>query len=92
MESNTKVINIKSKEPYDVYIGRPSPFGNPFVVGKHGSREHCIKEYRAFFYNRLVDTPGYKGKVLALRGKVLGCYCKPLACHGDIIVEYLDGK
>jgi len=89
-KKETRVVNLRD-EPYDIYIGRPSPFGNPFVVGEHGNREHCIKNYRTFFYNGLGDTPDYKKKVLALKGKRLGCYCKPLPCHGDIIVEYLEG-
>lgn len=40
----TKVVNLY-KEPYDVYIGRGSPWGNPFVIGKDGDRKECIDKY-----------------------------------------------
>ena len=86
----TKIINIKSDEKYDVYIGRPSLFGNPFEIGKDGNRETVIKLYRFYFYNRLEHDTYFKSEVLKLKGKILACYCKPLACHGDIIAEYLD--
>jgi len=86
----TKVVNLKS-EPYDIYIGRRSPFGNPFVISRDGDRDKVISLYRKYFYKRLEWDPEFEGKILALKGKVLGCYCKPLPCHGDIIVEYLDG-
>jgi len=84
------VVNIR-KEEADVYIGRGSSFGNPFVIGKDGDRERVIGKYQVYFYSRLSSDEAFKQQVLALRGKKLGCYCKPKACHGDVIVEYLNG-
>lgn len=79
------VANIKNKEKYDVYIGRPSKWGNPFVVGRDGKRGECVDLYRDWILNG-------RGKYLLndlheLRGKVLGCYCKPNKCHGDVLAE-----
>ena len=90
----TRAVNAL-KERYDVYIGRPGrglagPFGNPFKVGRDGTREECIEKYRAYFYRRLEEEPEFKKAVLELKGKVLGCFCVPLKCHGDVIVEYLE--
>jgi hypothetical protein len=85
----TVVVNLRY-EAYDVYIGRPSIFGNPFSVKKYG-REECIERYREYFYGRLATFPEFKQEVLKLKGKRLGCFCKPEACHGDIIVKYLAG-
>jgi hypothetical protein len=84
----TRVVN-KENDKYDVYIGRGSPFGNPFSVYIHG-REECIAKYRDYFYDRLGWNPVFKRAVEKLRGKTLGCFCKPKACHGDVIVEYLE--
>ena len=42
-----KVVHCK-KEPYDVYIGRPSKWGNPFVIGRDGTREDCLDKYKAY--------------------------------------------
>lgn len=76
-----------------VYIGRPSPFGNPYVIG-HGDivdRRAAVLAYRRYFGARLAEDPGFKAAVDVLRGMVLVCHCKPLACHGDVIAEYLNG-
>jgi len=100
----TKVVNLK-KEPYDVYIGRfghgqSGYFGNPIELGKFcqvckkihytaGSTLDCYKEY---FYNRLNTDKTFQAKVLALKGKTLGCFCKPKPCHGDIIIEWIENE
>ena len=87
----TTVVNKSLGVEFDVYIGRPSHFGNPYTVEAHG-RDLCIELFAQYFSARLESDPEFKERVLALRGKTLGCFCKPLACHGDIIAEYLDGE
>jgi hypothetical protein len=87
---NTKLVVNLRKEKYDVYIGRGSIFGNPFHIGKDGNREEVIEKYKKYFEKRIAEDCKFKNAVLSLKGKVLGCYCKPLKCHGDVIAEYLD--
>ncbi len=70
-----------------VYIGRPSKWGNPFVVGKHGARGECIAHYREWIKTQPQLQADAKRE---LRGKVLVCFCKPLACHGDVLAEIAD--
>ena len=84
----TLVVN-KRKQDYDIYIGRGSLFGNPFVIGKDGDRDEVIRKYKVWFNVRIKEQP-FKAAVLMLNDKKLGCYCKPLACHGDVIVEWLE--
>jgi len=86
----TTLVNIKHKNAYDVYIGRASIFGNPFLIGRDGTRKQVVEKYREYFYNKLKD-PIFAGKVSLLKGKILGCFCAPLSCHGDVIIEYLEG-
>ena len=62
-----------------VYIGRGSPWGNPFVIGKHGDRAQVIELYRLNVLPTL--------DLAALKGKHLVCFCKPAACHGDLLLE-----
>ncbi|MFC1941907.1 DUF4326 domain-containing protein, partial [Chloroflexota bacterium] len=82
-------VNLR-KEKYDAYIGRGSMFGNPYPITKDHDRQTVIELYRQWFYNQLKD-PMFKAEVEKLRDcESLGCYCKPLPCHGDIIVEYLE--
>lgn len=79
----TKVVHCK-KEPYDVYIGRPSKWQNPYKIGKDGTREEVIEK---FVENIL---PILLPNIWELKGKVLGCWCKPKACHGDILAILAD--
>lgn len=81
----TKVVHCK-KEPYDIYIGRPSEWGNPFISGVDGTRTEVIEKYR----RHVMETPELVGKLDQLRGKTLGCWCRPLACHGDVLVAICE--
>lgn len=87
----TSIVN-KYKSPYEVYIGRGSIWGNPFVIGKDGSREEVIEKYSSFFNNKISNDVLFLNQTLNLKNKILGCFCKPLACHGDVIVEYLESQ
>ena len=85
----TKIVHCK-KEKYDVYIGRPSLFGNPFSIGKDGNRKEVIEKFRVYFHDRIWQDLDFTKKVKQLKGKILGCWCKPGKCHGDVIAAYLD--
>lgn len=87
----TKVVHCK-KEKYDVYIGRPSIFGNPFLIGKDGDRIDVIKKYRDYFLHRIKTDENFYHAVCELKDKTLGCFCKPLLCHGDVIIDYLEKR
>lgn len=90
------VVHCK-KAPYDIYIGRPSKWGNPFThrqdgktLAKYivGSREEAVEAYREWITNGegkhlMKDLP-------ELKNKVIGCWCKPKSCHGDILSELVS--
>ena len=84
-----RVVNVRYGT-YDVYIGRGSPFGNPYVIGVDGDREEVIRLYKVDFYFKIKNDPAFRTQVEALRGNTLGCHCHPMSCHGDVIVEYLE--
>ena len=72
-----KVVHCK-KEPYDVYIGRGSKWENPYIIGKHGTREEIISKYEMHIMTRpdlIQDLP-------ELIDKTLGCSKE---YHGDIL-------
>ncbi len=78
-----KVLNKKVSDD-GVYIGRPSKWGNPFVIGKDGTRSEVIQKYRKW----LNSNPDLRADAKKeLRGKNLVCFCAPLACHGDILLQ-----
>lgn len=87
----TRVGNKRDRAtPDDFYIGRPSVFGNPFVIGKDGDREQVISKYREWFYQKLKDDVQFLIAVNGLKGKRLICWCSPQRCHGDVIAEFLN--
>lgn len=81
------VVNCQTDE-YDVYVGRPSIYGNPFIIGIHGSRSEVVLLHREWLYG-LRDAP--KGElppdenqIAALQGQRLGCWCgADEECHAD---------
>jgi hypothetical protein len=92
----TRVVNVKRTSEWTVYIGRSNrqnpkaPFGNPFILKSEKQRKEVIADFSAYFYKRLDTDPDFLQQVLLLKGKVLGCYCHPKACHGDVIADYLN--
>lgn len=66
------------------YIGRGSPWGNPFVIGRDGDRDQVCDRFEREVLPHLDLGP--------LRGKDLVCYCKPARCHGDAILRALAAK
>ena len=78
----TRVVHCR-REPFDVFIGRPSRWASPFHIGPDGTREEVVIRFRRW----LVRQPGLLRAVWSLRGKVLGCRCAPLPCHGDVLAE-----
>ena len=90
---NTKLMRVLNKRTIDiedidgaVYIGRPSKWGNPFEIGKDGTRDQVIAKYEKYLLtNRhLFDSLG------ELKGRNLVCWCSPLACHGDVLLRYAN--
>lgn len=93
ISQKTKLINYRTynlNRTNIIPIDRRSMFGNPFIIGKYYTRETCIKEYKIDFYKKL-NNSWFKEQVLKLKGHTLGCWCTPLPCHGDVIIEYLEG-
>ncbi len=83
--TETRVVNVRDDIYYDVYIGRPSIWGNPFRIGRDGTRAGVLHLYRKW----IQTEPQLLARLSELEGKTLGCHCKPLMCHGDILVELL---
>lgn len=100
----TRVINLKVETDYQTkkstsdyeYIGRGSYWGNPYSMFEEGDdRDEVIRKYKYDFdYEKFPNKE--KSEVYKLAGKRLGCFCKPQACHGDVLADYLnswdDGK
>jgi uncharacterized protein DUF4326 len=91
--SSTRAVN-KYTEEYDVYIGRGSKWGNPFSHREGTKAEHVVssrEEAVSRFEEYLDSRPDLLAALPELRGKRLGCFCKPAACHGDVLARRADG-
>lgn len=76
------------------YVGRPSRFGNPFELKNPrdaDERARVIEKYREWFLEKVAADDSFREAVEALRGRDLGCWCAPRACHADVILEWLEG-
>ena len=74
--------------PNAVYIGRPSIWGNPFVIGKDGDRATVITKYE----NWVLRNNTLMSRIHELKGKDLVCWCAPLPCHGDVLIRLANPK
>ena len=89
---HTQVVHCK-KSDYDIYIGRPSKWGNPFshrngtsAEFRVGSRSEAIQKYEEWILNQ----PELMADLIELRGKVLGCWCSPKPCHGNVLSKLIE--
>lgn len=95
IKNETEYQNQKSTEQYE-YIGRGSRWGNPYSIFEiedieddESPRDRVINNFKYDFdHDKLFNLK--KSEVFKLAGKRLGCFCKPLACHGDVIADYLN--
>lgn len=81
----TTVVHCK-RDRFDIYIGRPSKWGNPFKSGRDGTREEVIEKYAEY----LSQNEYLLSCLHELKGKTLGCWCAPKACHGDVLAAWAD--
>ncbi|RVO78950.1 DUF4326 domain-containing protein [Sinorhizobium medicae] len=95
LQAHSKSINGREV----VHVGRPGPWGNPFVVGKHGDASYCVDLYKALLgllrvgagpdIEALARTRRFAAEnAHELRGKNLACWCRPDApCHADVLLQ-----
>ena len=89
MRVHNKYKNTAPKDA--VYIGRGSPYGNPFThregktkaAYKVATREESIVKFKEYLDSNPALTAQVKRE---LKGKDLVCFCKPQSCHGDYLL------
>ena len=88
--SERELVVHRKWAAFDVYIGRPSKWGNPFshlptahARWKVDTREEAIAKFEVW----IKTQPHLMRALPELKGKVLGCWCSPKACHGDVLAR-----
>lgn len=96
--NNINYVAHNKKEKFDIYIGRPSGFGNPFTISNNRTRLGVVQRYYDWVMDEkliyLIDEKGNKysnfwvrENLHTLKGKILGCWCAPQLCHGHVLAE-----
>lgn len=79
-----RVYHHRDAPPNAVNIDRQTKWGNHYRIGMHGDRAEVVARHKFYFLNNLKLVKACKEE---LRGQDLVCWCKPEACHGDILLE-----
>lgn len=66
-----------------IYVGRPSKWGNPFAMKNEADRERVVQQFRQW----VCDQPALMIALPELRSHDLVCWCAPLLCHADVLME-----
>jgi hypothetical protein len=101
LQAHSRAVNGREA----VNVARPGPLGNPFVVGKHGSRAECVEMHRGLLAGYLcisVDRECVeaqrahrafvKENLEQFRGKNLACWCRGAPCHRDTLLEVFNRR
>ncbi len=85
-----KVVNKRAGRTTGgaIYIGRGSPWGNPFRIGRDGDRDQVVAAHAVW----LAGQHDQLRRLGELRGKDLACFCAPAACHGDLLLRLANGS
>jgi hypothetical protein len=92
------MISIVNRARSDdgVYVARPSIFGNPFEIGKDGTRAEVIVKYEEYFIRQVAVNVMFQNEFkklvnLAAQGDLrLACWCHPKPCHAAVIKKYIE--
>jgi hypothetical protein len=79
-----RVYNRRAADvpPDAVYVGRPTKWGNPYKVGRHGDHARVVQMYRAYILGSILLAD-----IEELRGRDLVCWCVPAPCHANVLLE-----
>lgn len=92
------IVNMRTDEPFDIRIDRATKWGNPFTHLEYlaegrpeltlvDTREEAVSSYRTYMLGKISNGQITHKELARLHGKRLGCWCAPLACHGEVLVE-----
>ena len=98
----TTIINLRHHR-CDIVCDRTSIYGNRFEIGRDGTRDDVCDKYEEYFQKRILTDASFRDRIHSLKDKKLGCWCrclpechnpkcKPLRCHLETIVNYLDNE
>lgn len=88
----THMLTVGIKPGTRGWLGNPHPIGWCDICQAEHTRIECIAAFKKDFLQAIDGNEEFREHVLSLKGKRLGCYCKPEECHGDVIQEYIESQ
>jgi hypothetical protein len=89
----THMLTAGIKPGTEGWLGNPLPIGRCNICNKEHTRTECISAFKKDFYKAINSRdPDFKKHILSMKGKRLGCFCKPQDCHGDVIKRYIESQ
>ena len=86
---NMRFIGAEEKNSADnIYVGRGSRWGNPYIIGRDGNRKEVIELYKIWLEINLNDDPDFLEPLRYKKGFI--CYCAPLDCHANVLANFLE--
>lgn len=84
------IVRVNKLQEYDVFVGRPSKFGNPFIIGRDGNRFEVIAKFEQYLRNH----PDLNNLLDELNNKRIACWCdvNMEKCHGDVFIKLLNER
>ena len=91
METTVVNLNDYVAPPFGggclIKIDRTTKWGNPFRIGQDGDRDAVIEKYRQWLWAKIQRQELDLHELADLHGCELGCHCRPLPCHGDVLAR-----
>jgi hypothetical protein len=81
-------VGRKNRSVPSTLHGSDGSYGNPFIIGRDGTREDVIEKFEAFISSDAPKAKEMRKKIQSnLRGLTLACWCGDKPCHGTIIAR-----
>ena len=71
-------------------VDRKTKWGNPFSIGKDGSRAEIIAKYRRNLWREIKTGQISIAELASLAGRDLVCHCVPHACHAEVLLQAIQ--
>jgi hypothetical protein len=88
------IVGNRKRGARGIYVGRPSPLGNPFAMRHETERDQVIRDYEDWLAEQLLDPSSREMSRLAALARrqdlCLVCWCAPLPCHADVIKRTIE--
>lgn len=81
-------LRRKYNRPKHGFMELDNPWENPIRITADVGRAQAVAEYEPYIRSKIAEDPETYN-LTTLAGHAVGCFCKPMACHGDVLIQLL---